>query len=61
MLVIGVAPDDIYLDPLTKTLSTGDRAGLEVFDSIRLIKQEFPDVHVKADELFVGSIIIVWK
>lgn len=46
LIQIGVAPDDIYLDPLTKTLSTGDKAGLEVFDSIRLIKQAFPDVHL---------------
>lgn len=42
----GVAADDIYLDPLVKPLSTGDRAGLEVLDSVRLIKQKLPDVHL---------------
>ena len=42
----GVATDDIYLDPLVKPLSTSDRAGLEVLDSIKLIKQELPEVHL---------------
>ena len=42
----GVPVDDIYLDPLVKALSTGDVVGLEVLDSIKLIKKEFPDVHI---------------
>ena len=42
----GIPFDDIYLDPLVKALSTGDIAGLEVLDSIKLIKKEFPDVHI---------------
>jgi len=42
----GISIDDIYIDPLVKALSTGDTAGTEVLESIRLIKTEFPEVHV---------------
>ena len=42
----GVAADNIYLDPLVKPLSTSDRAGLEVLDSVRLVKQGLPEVHL---------------
>lgn len=41
----GIAQDYIYLDPLVKPVSTGDRYGWEVLQSIRLIKEKFPDVH----------------
>ncbi|WP_206813088.1 methyltetrahydrofolate cobalamin methyltransferase [Paradesulfitobacterium ferrireducens] len=41
----GVAEDDIYFDPLVKPVSTSDKAGLEVLDTVRLITQEFPNVH----------------
>lgn len=42
----GVDIGDIYLDPVLKPLSTGDNAGLELLDAIRLIKREFPGVHL---------------
>ena len=42
----GIAVDDIYLDLLVQPLATGDRAGLELLNAIRLIKQEFPEVHL---------------
>ncbi len=42
----GVAAGDIYLDLVLKPVSTGDRAGLEVLDAIRLIRQECPGVHL---------------
>jgi 5-methyltetrahydrofolate--homocysteine methyltransferase len=42
----GVTIDDIYLDPVLTPLSVGDRAGLEVLDAIRLIRQECPGVHL---------------
>jgi cobalamin-dependent methionine synthase I len=42
----GVAVDDIYLDLLVKPVSTVNRAGLEVLDTIRLVKQEYPGVHL---------------
>lgn len=41
----GIAQDDIYLDPLIKPISTGDNYGLEVLQSIRLVKDTFPEVH----------------
>ncbi len=42
----GVAADDIYLDLVVQPLATGDCAGLEVLDAIRLVKQEYPGVHL---------------
>lgn len=41
----GVPEDDIYIDPLVKPLSTSDNAGLEVIDTVRFIRQEYPLVH----------------
>lgn len=42
----GVKHDDIYLDPLVKPVSTSDKAGIEVLETIRSIKQMFPEVHL---------------
>jgi len=42
----GVAEDYIYLDLVVQPLATGDRAGLELLNAIRLVKQEFPEVHL---------------
>lgn len=42
----GVSEDDIYLDPLVKPISTGDQAGMEVLDTIRIIRNEYPNVHM---------------
>lgn len=41
----GVDIDDIYIDPLVKPLSTNDGSGVEVLDSIKLIRERFPAVH----------------
>lgn len=41
----GISQRDIYLDPLIKPISAGDGYGREVLESIRLIKEEFPEVH----------------
>ncbi|MDD4754123.1 MAG: methyltetrahydrofolate cobalamin methyltransferase [Desulfitobacteriaceae bacterium] len=41
----GVSEGDIYLDPLVKPVSTGDKAGLEVLETIYQIKQKYPNVH----------------
>ncbi|MCL6479028.1 MAG: methyltetrahydrofolate cobalamin methyltransferase [Peptococcaceae bacterium] len=41
----GIAQDDIYLDPLIKPISTGDKYGWEVLQSIRLIKEKYPAIH----------------
>lgn len=41
----GVPEDDIYFDPLVTPVSTGDRAGLEVLETVALISKEYPNVH----------------
>lgn len=41
----GVPEDDIYFDPLVKPVSTGDKAGLEVLETVRLISEKYPNVH----------------
>ncbi|AET68471.1 Pterin binding enzyme [Desulfosporosinus orientis DSM 765] len=41
----GISQGDIYLDPLIKPISAGDTYGREVLESIRLIKEVFPEVH----------------
>ena len=40
----GVPASDIYLDPVITPVSTSDKAGLEVLEAIRLIKNECPQV-----------------
>lgn len=41
----GISQGDIYLDPLIKPISAGDKYGREVLESIRLIRDTFPEVH----------------
>jgi len=41
----GIAQGEIYLDPLIKPISAGDKYGWEVLQSIRFIRDEFPGVH----------------
>jgi len=41
----GVAEDDIYLDPLVKPISTGDKAGIGVLETVRYIRENYPKVH----------------
>lgn len=41
----GIAEDDIYLDPLVKPVSTGDKAGLEVLETVKYIRENYPKVH----------------
>jgi len=41
----GVPEDDIYLDPLVKPVSVSDGAGMEVLDTLRFIREEYPVVH----------------
>lgn len=42
----GVALGDIYLDLLVQPLATKDRAGVEMLEAVRIVKKEFPDLHV---------------
>lgn len=45
LTVAGVPEEDIYFDPLVTPVSTGDRAGLEVLETLVLISKEYPRVH----------------
>lgn len=42
----GVPESDIYLDPLVKPVSTSDKAGLEVLETIKAIKETYPKAHL---------------
>lgn len=42
----GVPEDDIYLDPLVKPIGTNASAGVEVLETIRFIRENYPKVHV---------------
>ena len=41
----GVADENIYFDPLVKPVSSVQTAGIEVLDTIKVIKQKYPKVH----------------
>ena len=42
----GVKPDDIYIDPLVKPISTGTTHGIAAIETIRLIKAGYPGSHI---------------
>lgn len=42
----GVAPDDIFIDPLVKPIGVAGSAGTEVLDAVRAIKEKEPNVHI---------------
>lgn len=42
----GVPEDDIYLDPLIKPLGVNHSFGLEVLEATRLIREQYPQVHI---------------
>ena len=42
----GVAPDDIFIDPLVKPIGVAGSAGIEVLDAVRAIKEKEPRVHI---------------
>lgn len=41
----GVKDNDIYFDPLVKPVSSVGTAGVEVLETIKLIKEQYPEVH----------------
>lgn len=41
----GVPEEDIHFDPLVKPVSVVTEAGVEVLETIKLIKQNYPNVH----------------
>ena len=42
----GVAPDDIYLDPLIKPLGVDYNFGLQALETTRLLREKYPQVHI---------------
>jgi 5-methyltetrahydrofolate--homocysteine methyltransferase len=42
---VGIALDDLYIDPLVYPLATNDRSTLATMDAIELITKQFPGVH----------------
>jgi 5-methyltetrahydrofolate--homocysteine methyltransferase len=42
----GVAPGDIFIDPLVRPVATGSHYGVAAIETIRKIKQTYPDVHI---------------
>lgn len=45
LLKAGVPATDIYLDPLVKPISVGDKGGQEVLQTVQYIHENYPDVH----------------
>lgn len=45
LLKAGVPATNIYLDPLVKPISVGDKGGQEVLQTVQYIKEKYPDVH----------------
>ena len=42
----GVKPDDIYIDPLVRPVSTGPQYGVAAIETIRRVKTDFSEVHI---------------
>jgi cobalamin-dependent methionine synthase I len=41
----GIALDDIYIDPLIKPISAGEKHGIEVLEAVQKIMETYPGVH----------------
>ena len=46
LMAEGVKPDDIYIDPLVRPVGTGSHYGVVAIETIRRVREEFPDVHI---------------
>lgn len=42
----GIALNDIYIDPMIRPIGTGSHYGNVALDTMRTVKQEFPEVHI---------------
>lgn len=42
----GVKLDDIYIDPMVRPIGTGSHYGTVAIETIRKVKQEFPEAHI---------------
>jgi len=44
----GVALSDIYIDPMIRPIGTGSHYGVVALDTIRKVREEFPEVHISS-------------
>ena len=51
---VGISDDRLFIDPLVRCISVESEQGLEFLQSIRLIHQQYPDVHFCAGISNVG-------
>ncbi len=42
----GIAPEDIYIDPMIRPIGTGSHYGNVALDTMRAVKQEYPEAHI---------------
>lgn len=42
----GIADDKLYIDPLIMAISTGDDAGIIACETMRRVRQQYPDTHL---------------
>lgn len=42
----GIKPQDIYVDPMIRPIGTGSHYGIIALETIRLVKERHPDVHI---------------
>ncbi len=42
----GIGISDIFIDPMVRPVGTGSHYGVVAIETIRRVKQEFPDVHI---------------
>ncbi|NLF79759.1 MAG: dihydropteroate synthase [Clostridia bacterium] len=45
LLAAGISPDDIYLDPMVQPIAVSARGALVIFDTVRLLRNNYPGVH----------------
>ncbi|MCL2421580.1 MAG: methyltetrahydrofolate cobalamin methyltransferase [Defluviitaleaceae bacterium] len=43
---LGMKLEDIYIDPMVRPVGTGSHYGIVALDTIRSVKQKFPEVHI---------------
>lgn len=42
----GIKPQDIYIDPMIRPIGTGSHYGVVALETIRLVKNKYPDIHI---------------
>ena len=43
---LGLKPDDIYIDPMIRPIGTGSHYGVVAIETMRGVKEKFPEVHI---------------